>query len=433
MVKGIHFDQTFSPTARHESLKLFLVRALKNKQFVGSFDVKSAYLNASITEELYMHVPKGIQTDGDQIIRLLKAMPGLKQSGREWNKEVDAKLRSFGWIPLKSEPCIYMRGEESLLLYTDDALVATASKASYAKIVDEIRSAYELVDNGELTHFLGMRFKCFTDRIVIDQEVYAMNILQKFNMTDCNSASTPAGDESNKPPSPEVLLDSAQATLYRSGVGGLLYLMLMTRPDLAFACGRLSRKMAMPTEHDFAALKRCLRYVKGTTKLKFTLTKPDSSTDLLAYSDSDFAGFKTNKRSTSGFAVYYGTNLISSKSRMQRLVATSTCEAELLAVTLSIKEVVYISNLITELGMPKSPTTVVHCDNQPAIALSNNPSHHSRSKHFSLRSHWVREHVDSKLVRLKYIDTNINISDTFTKPLSRGKFITFRKLLLNQN
>ena len=379
-----------------------------------------------------MNIPQGLDIDRNNVIRLMKAIPGLKQSGRAWHKDLRKTLISLGWSPLVTEPCIYQRGDHLLLVYTDDFLAATGNKAEYDAIVKEVRGHYGLVDNGELSQFLGMRFKRYGDRYEIDQAAFAHDLLQKFKMHESNPVGTPACADINKPPENPETLDLAKASLYRSAVGGLLYLNLMTRAELGYAIGRLTRKMAVPTDHDWASLKRVLRFIAGSIDTKLILRAPAPDAKLTVYSDSDYGGYKPLARSTSGFACFLDNNLICSKSRMQKLVATSTCEAELLAATLAIKEAIYLRNLMSEMKLlDKPPPTEVRIDNSPAIDLAKNPMHHARTKHFSIRSHWVREQVDAKLVSLSKVPTNDNVADIFTKPLARPKFKEFTKVLLN--
>ena len=441
-VYGVHFKETFAPTARGESLRVFLTHALERKLFLGSADFKSAYLNAKLDYDLYMRVPSGTDlisseefiVNQDTVIKLEKQIYGLRQSGRGWYKLLRGTLIKLGFKPLIVEPCIFIRVDVNLLLHTDDMLMSGDEK-SIKSFIDELKNEnLEVKYMGAAKMFCGCKivYDMSAGEIILDHSEYVEKLLADHGMSESKPVKTPATAACNEPPEEDLLM--GDPSVYRSGVGGLLYLSIVGRPDICFAVGRLTRKMQNPTEHDFVQLKRVFRYLKGTPHVVSVLTTPKKGDTLCALSDSDFAGYVPNRRSTSGYVLLYGNNVVSYKSSLQKSCATSTCHAELLAACLCVKEVIFIKNLMHELGMlDVKDTTIVHVDNDPMMKLSKNPMFHKRSKHFSIRSHWLREQCENGVVELCRVPTKDNTADIFTKPLQGGLFSKHRGSLVKVN
>jgi|SRR5579871_5521089 len=219
---------------------------------------------------------------------------------------------------------------------------------------------------------------------------------------------------------------------YQGAVGALMYLMLGTRPEIAFPISVASRYAANPTDNHISAVKRILRYLKGT--LNYELVFRGSVSPLVGYTDADWAGDKDTRRSTSGYTFNIGSGAISWSSKRQPTVALSTCEAEYMAQTQAAKEAIWLKGLLVELSdmhnNELNPSAVIlYGDNQGAIALAKNPVFHGRTKHIDIQHHFVREKVDSGDICLEYIPTEQQIADGLTKPLPRDRFEAFRKAL----
>jgi histone deacetylase 1/2 len=215
---------------------------------------------------------------------------------------------------------------------------------------------------------------------------------------------------------------------YRSLVGGLQYLTL-TRPDLSFVVNKVCQFLSQPTTVHYEAVKRILRYVKGTlsTGLQF---QPTTSTMLDVYTDADWAGCPDDRRSTGGFAVFLGGNLVSWSSRKQPTVSRSSTEAEYKALANGTAEVVWIQSVLTELGVRQSRPPVLWCDNPGATYLSANPIFHARTKHIEIDFHFVREKVASGSLTVRFITSEDQIADMFTKHVTQ---LTLRKFRSNLN
>ena len=211
------------------------------------------------------------------------------------------------------------------------------------------------------------------------------------------------------------------AKLYQSGLGALMYAMLATRPDLAFAVGALSKHAATPGEAHWMALKRVYRYLCGTTDtclIYSGATKPN----ILGYVDADWAGDINDCRSISGYVFVISGGAVSWSSKKQPSVALSSMEAEYMAAAAATKEAVWLHSLTQELS-PSSfqePTTLL-IDNQSAMALVKNAVFHDRTKHIAICHHFIQEKIDNEEITLQYVPTNEQVADVLTKPLMREK------------
>lgn len=217
--------------------------------------------------------------------------------------------------------------------------------------------------------------------------------------------------------------------LYRSIVGALQYATI-TRPDLSFAVNKVSQFMHAPTENHWSAVKRILRYIRGTLHHGTTFHH-SSSSDLHAYSDADWAGSLDDRRSTFGFCIFLGRNLISWSAKKQPTVSRSSTEAEYRSLAISCAELLWIQYLLQELHIPLSSPPTLWCDNLGATFLASNPMFHARTKHVEIDYHFVRERVVSKELSVRFLCSKDQLADIMTKPLptSRFQFLTSKLIV----
>ena len=265
------------------------------------------------------------------------------------------------------------------------------------------------------------------DGILLTQEKYARDVLQRVNMMDCKPVATPLSTSEKLSAHEGNLLGPRDATTYRSVVGALQYLTL-TRPDISFAVNKVCQYLHAPTTIHWAAVKRILRYLKHTMKIGLCICKT-SSLLVSDFSDADWAGDLDDRRSTGGFAVFLGSNLISWSARKQATVSRSSIEAEYKAVANATAEVMWIQTLLYELGIQAPKTAKLWCDNIGAKYLSANPVFHARTKHIEVDYHFVRERVARKLLVIDYISTKDQVADGSTKPLSVRQLEMFKNNL----
>ena len=271
----------------------------------------------------------------------------------------------------------------------------------------------------------------------MDQTKYLESKLVKYNLNQCKARVTPCEltDYQN------VENTNVDNRIYREMVGSLIYAMTCTRPDISWAVTKLSQKLANPHEGDFTMLKHVFRYLLGTLDNCLTFTKSTNGLQLAAYSDSDWAGSRSDRKSTSGyiFMLNHEGPAISWKSKKQDSVALSSCEAEYMAACLATQEAIYLSRVIEDLCkqtvkheppvIRSAETLVVNVDNQGAIGLAKNPVSHNKTKHIDIKYHFVRECVLNNKIRLEYVPSEFNVADLMTKPTSKVKLSQFKKTM----
>ena len=423
--KGIDYNETFAPVAKYTSIRAFLSIAAIEDMEVHQLDVKTAYLNGTLEEEIYMTIPEGLEpTNPGNVLRLRKTIYGLKQSGRAWYKEIDQKLQELGFLRCQSDHSIYVKyddsGEKILIsIYVDDLMIATKNEEALKETKELLKESYKMTDLGELNYLLGIKITRDRKRreFRMSQQAYIDRMLQEFNMDQCKGIATPMdkGDLL-----PIVTTDSIDPeTPYRQAIGKLMYTMVSTRPDIAYPVSVLSRYMANPDQKHWKAIKRIFRYLKETRELGLVLGGSDKVT-LEGYSDSDFAGDKETRRSTSAYIFKIGEGTISWMSKKQDVVATSTTEAEYMALGKATSEALWLKRFLEELGY-KLPAVKIYGDNQSSIALAKNPQFHPRTKHIDVRFHFIRERIEKGEIILKYLRTDEMLADLLTKAHGKAK------------
>jgi len=280
-------------------------------------------------------------------------------------------------------------------------------------------------DLGELHHFLGMHAQRSGDGLLLSQRQFMLEILERAGMTDCKPCSTPV--DTNPKLSAAEGAPLVNGTDFRSLIGALQYL-TFTRLDIAYAVQQVCLHMHDPREPHLAALKRILRYIRGTLHLGLLL-RPSTQSDLLVYSDAHWAGCPDTRKSTSGYAVFLGDNLVSWSSKRQNAVSRSSAEAEYRAIANAVAEVSWLRQLLVELHVPLRRTALVYCDNISIVYMSSNPVQHQRTKHVEIDLHFVREHVATSDVRVLHVPMSSQYADIFTKGLPSSVFTEFRSSL----
>lgn len=277
---------------------------------------------------------------------------------------------------------------------------------------------FDMKDLGEAKSFLGIQLTRDRDAgiIYIDQEKYIRDLLVKFQMTECNPISTPM-DTQTKLSKPEEN-DKIDAP-YQELIGSLLFLSRITRPDIIYAINYLSRFNNCFGKEHWIAAKRVLRYLKGTINRKIAYSKnAESISEICGFSDADFANDPVDRRSTTGFVFIMAGGAITWNSRKQPTIALSTTEAEYMAMSLAVQEVLWLETLKAEI-LPKAGRIILHVDNQSALQLAKNATFHNRTKHIDVKHHFVRAALEEKKLELKYICTKDMTADLFTKALAK--------------
>ncbi|KAI3682106.1 hypothetical protein L2E82_50138 [Cichorium intybus] len=312
-----------------------------------------------------------------------------------------------------------------LLLYVDD-IVLTASNIEFLKqIINDLSTEFAMTDLGPLHHFLGIKVTRDKNGLFLSQEKYARDIIHRASMSSCKPCATPV--DTNAKLSAHVGDPLQDGTLYRSLAGALQYL-TFTRPDISYAVQQVCLFMHAPRQPHFQFMKRIIRYLQGTIDHGLHIST-SSNFSLTAYSDADWGGCPDTRRSTSGYCVFMGNNLISWSSKRQHTISRSSAEAEYRGVANAVAEVSWLRNLLLELHVPVTKATIVYCDNVSAVYLSENPVQHQRTKHVEMDIHFVREKVQIGHIRVLHIPSSLQYADIFTKGLPRHLFQMFRSSL----
>ena len=430
---GTDYDETFCPVVRMESLRTLIALAIQNGLKLHQIDVTTAFLNGELKEEVFMKQPEGFIVKGQEhlVCRLKRSIYGLKQSPRCWNSALDSQLKKMGFIQADSDPCIYRAsvGETFFIgVYVDDIVLAAKGEKRLNEVKKSLAEHFDIKDMGRLHYFLGMKViqNEESNEIWIGQPAYTQNLFQKFGMENAKAVKTPV-DMSVKLVKAIESEDSVDQQLYQSAVGGLLYLSIGTRPDIAYAVSNVAKFSSHPTNKHWIAVKRIMRYLKGTSDLSLLYTK-EGSYKCIGYSDSDWGGDLDDRKSTSGYLFQIGGGPVSWRSKKQSSVALSTAEAEYMALASAGQEAVWMRLLTAELCGNSMKELTIFEDNQSAIQMSKNPKFHGRAKHIGIKFHFIRELVSDGAVKLQYCLTEEMIADMLTKGLSPDRFTKLRHM-----
>lgn len=421
--QGIDYTETFSPVAGYESIRFLLALAVRRNYLLYQFDVKTAFLNGNLEEELYMLQPEGFRDGTERVCKLVKSLYGLKQAPRNWHSTFSMFLSEQGFVSCAADECIFVKTGENLVilcLYVDDGLILGKSKTEIINLLDKLNKKFNITF-GEAKNYLGMRIQHINDSIFISQPAYTWKIMARFKMEQCDPVSTPM-----EPHHEEINKETAKNKPYREAIGSLLYLSNVTRPDLAYSVNYLSRFMENPTIEHWKELKRIFKYLKGTYNYGLLYEK---GSNLQIYSDADFAGDLSERKSTSGFVITMSGAAVAWGSRRQNCTALSTAEAEFIAACEAIKELMWIVYLYQEVDF-YNELTPFFIDNKSALCMieKNDGKTLRRTKHVRVRFHFLLEHCN-KVFSFNHIGSEKQISDILTKPLGRCKFEFFRLLL----
>jgi hypothetical protein len=424
--QGVDFEEVFAPVARVDSIRLLIALAAHESWEIHHMDVKTAFLNGDLKEEVYVAQPPGFEIEGKEqkVLKLHKALYGLKQAPRAWNEKLDKTLVDLGFKKCPREPAMYRRSKLIIGVYVDDLIITGPSTTEIGKFKEQMKNLFSMSDLGLLSYYLGIEVKQLPSGIFLSQSGYAARILEKSGMEKCNPVQVPM--EARLHLSKSSTCKQVDSTLYRSIIGSLRYL-THTRPDITYAVGVASRFMEKPASDHLAAVKHILRYVKGTQGLGcFFGKKTEAPMQLCGYSDSDHAGDVDDRKSTSGVIFYLNSSPVSWTSQKQKVVAMSSCEAEYVAAASAACQGVWLRGLLASLTGVEEEQVTLKVDNQSAIALIKNPVHHERTKHIDIKYHYVRDCNENGSIVVEHVRTEDQLADILTKPLGRVKFLELR-------
>ena len=464
-IKNLDYIDTFSTTARPESIRLLLLIAVSNNFSILQYDIKNAFVHADIDTDIYTQLPLGLEeyilkdiyyksrdnismpykqwveayNKGTLIAKLRKALYGLKQSPKLWYNYLAKVLAKIGFYPLPIDEGVFINREEriAIAIHVDDLLVIGPIEGIITSLLAKIDKDLKIQPLGEVKDFLGMYIDINRAKksITISQEKYTLNKLREYNKQDIGVANIPAKvgvklkKATNTPSKDDILR-------YQKEVGSLLYLALYSRPDILYPIISCARFASKPDKSHFIALDDIWKYLNKYPRLALVLNCdiPFLYNFIKGYSDASWASDLTERKSFSGYCFYIYNSLISWACCKQKTISLSSCEAEFVGLREANKEALYLNRLYTIFNKYLSiriPDTIppILTDNQAAIKLAENPEFHKKTKHIDLAYFFTRENMRQKKIRIFYIKSEDNIADIFTKELGAEKFNKFRALL----
>ena len=453
---GVDYLETHAPTSQLTTLRWVLIIALHLGLDVWHLDVKKAFINTLLEEDVYVKVPKEILDHPDLIEqlrdengevtaygKLVYSLYGLKQAGRNWYLASDKFLLSVDPRFRKSdyEPCLYYivdRDETGtitfvvlILVYVDDYIVACKDEAWVKEFHRKFNELYDVNLLGKLDQALGIAVEWGKDCVELSQPKMIQNLVTEYGLADAHLELVPMKDDSSIKPS----LHPVPELPFRNLIGALMWIARCTRPDVLFAVTKLARCSAAYDNSHFRAAKRILLYLKGTMHktMKYTRSAVSKLSDFQVvfdgYADADYASDVQTRRSTTGWIVNMFGQTVSFGSKLQKSVALSTAEAELMAQTELAKDMVFLTNLTKQLFPLACPVTC-YCDNHGAVHMINGITTTNRSKHIEIREFYMREKVQDGLLSVIPVPTVDNVSDVLTKALAQPKHGKFADIML---
>ena len=429
---GMDYEETFAPVAKMTTVRTLIAVASVRQWHISQMDVKNAFLNGDLHEEVYMVPPPGVSHNHGEVCKLKKALYGLKQAPRAWFEKFSTVITSLGFFSSNHDSALFVKctttGRILLSLYVDDMIITGDDVDGIAVLKKELTRQFEMKDLGSLRYFLGIEVAFSPKGYLLSQSKYTADILERACLTDTRTVDTPC--ELNVQYSPSDGNPLSDPTLYRTIVGSLVYLTI-TRPDIAYAVHIVSQFVASPTTIHWAAVLRILRYLRGTI-FHSLLLPSTSSLDPRAYSDADHGRDPTSRKSVTGFCIFLGDSLISWKSKKQTVVSQSSTEAEYRAMASTTKEIVWLRWLLADMGVSLSHPTLMYCDNKSAIQIAHNSVFHERTKHIEIDCHLTRHHLKHGTITLPFVPSSLQLADFFTKshPISRFRFLVSKLSML---
>ena len=442
-VHGVDYTETYTPTIRRESLRIFLAIATLLGMIILQMDVIDAYLESALSQgyhPIYMRIPQGCKISRDDLVcKILKSLYELKQAGRLWNKTLIKFFRTIGFIPTNGDPCIltYREGDVFIIVgvYVDDLALASQSEDGLNWLKAQLSQEFNMKDLGEAKAIIGWEITrdIQAGTLKIDQKGYIRDLLESESMSPYHPTILPVKAGST------LTLDQvddhtpADMVAYQRLVGKLMYLACGTRPDIAFVVGQLSRHNSDPRIGHMRIAKQTLRYLKGTSTLGIVWGKDPAghrnqedkygSFGVVGYADSSYAGDIDNRKSITGYCFFLGGAITTWCSKQQRTISTSTSEAEYVAMSHGAREGVWIRRFLNEL-LPKEAIRRIEMlgDNETSLTLTKDPESQNRTKHIDVMHHHVRELVENGELGIEWVPSSSMLADGLTKSLPVASF-----------
>ncbi|KAK8946894.1 hypothetical protein KSP39_PZI006799 [Platanthera zijinensis] len=417
--QGVDYQETFAPVAKMNTIRVILSLAALRDWLLFQLDVKNVFLHGTLNEEVYMVPPPGFHSSADQrlVCRLRRSLYGLKQSPRAWADRFTKSMLRFGFQQSHADHTLFLRHRVgkmvALIVYVDDIVLTGDDVDGISEVKSFLNDQFEVTDLGHLRYFLGIEVARSSRCIYISQRKYILDLLQQTGLANSRPVDTPVEVSHRLADTEGELLSSTDASQYQRLVGKLIYL-TMTRPDIAYVVGVLSQFMYSPRKPHWDAAIRVLHYLKGCPD-KGILYSKTGHLRVESWTDADYAGSVSDRRSTSSYCMFLEGNLVTWRSKKQSVVSRSSAEAEYRAMALGICELLWPRILLTDLKIPIENPMILYCDNKSAISIAADPVQHDRTKHIEIDRHFIREKLISGVICTPFVPTSQQTADVLTK------------------
>jgi Reverse transcriptase (RNA-dependent DNA polymerase) len=415
---GIDYDETFAPVAKMSTVRTLISLAANGDWKLHQLDVKNDFLHGDLLGEVYMKVPLsfGMKQTVGKVCRLKKSLYGLKQSPRVWFDRFRKVMVGMGYRQTNADHTVFFRRHEAhitvLAVYVDDMIISGNDEGEIALLKKKLGKEFKVKDLGQLRYFLGIEIARGAEGIILSQRKYVLDLLTETGMLGCRPAVAPIDQKFKLSADAGEPVDRKR---YQRLVGRLIYLS-HTRLDISFAVSVVSRYMHDPREGHMDVVYQILRYLKSAPG-KGLIFRKNGHLNIEGYCDSDWASCSDNRKSTSGYCMFIGGNLVSWKRKKQTMVARSTTETEYRAMALGVAEMLWLRALLVELKIDQRAQMKLWCDNKSAISIANNLVQHDRTKHIEIDRFFIKEKLNSGLLELGHVSTRDQTTDCLTKGL----------------
>ncbi|MBW0540441.1 hypothetical protein O181_080156 [Austropuccinia psidii MF-1] len=417
-IPGINYDETFAPTPTFNSLQLLFSTACLKNWKICTFDVKVAFLHSIIDKPVYVWPPMGMNIPKNKVLKLNKALYGTKQASRCWWLHLKAILHQIGFTDNKEDASTYTLnrdGEQAILwVHVDDGAITASSDKLMNDLTERLNSHLKIKWNNAVSNLVGISL----EETEVGFKFSQPDLIDKLtNLVPSKIiAKTPL------PPGCQLELNFSQSEMdkpYLKRIGILLYIAQGSRPDIAFAVNYLARFSLHTDKSHWQALEHLIAYLRGTRNMGIMISKSNSSLEMKCFVDANWGG--EGNRSTHGYIMFHGINPIGWQSKRQVTIASSTAQAEYMALSFAAKEMLWLYNLF--LDILKNPIPTLYSDNRTAVGISTESMNRKQTRHL------IREFIAVRKLKLEWISTNDQLADILTKSLGSIKHGFFISLI----
>ncbi|CAI7889192.1 unnamed protein product [Closterium sp. NIES-54] len=431
----VDYKELFSPVVKPTMLRTLLASATIKGWVVKQMDVTTAFLNGILEEEIFMAQPEGFDDGSGRVWKLRKALYGLKQAPRQWYLKLREVLEEIGFTPSSADHSLFMLGEGEqssfMVVYVDDILIFSPSCDLVKEVMLKLQDKFKCKALGDMSFYLGLNIESVVEKrcMRVHQRKYLEALAANVGQIEGHVATPfPSGFKCVKGPEEESVGEEERRR-FHSLVDSLMYAAVNTRPDVAFATGKLARVVQCPNEEQVAAGMRVAKYLGQTAMVGLqysaAVRRRQKGADcvepgrlfLTVFSDDFYASKPEDMTSVGGFICCVGGGPTAWESKKQVDQALSSVESEYMALFRAVREIVWQRRLLAELGEEQQGPTPLYCDSQGSIALTKNPVLHGLTKHMRVKWHWTRSMVAAGEVELHYVKTTRQPADMMTKRL----------------